>query len=86
MKDSVASKDMKSTSESPDDRKSAISHSKTSINLTNKKKDLLKRSQTHDSKEGDDEAKMTSINLIEWTYEYFMNRSGLKNVADKKYK
>ena len=27
----------------------------------------------------------TSINLIEWTYEYFQNRYGLKNVADKKF-
>ena len=27
----------------------------------------------------------TNINLIEWTYEYFQNRYGLKNVADKKF-
>ena len=25
------------------------------------------------------------MNLIEWTYEYFQNRYGLKNVADKKF-
>ena len=24
--------------------------------------------------------------MIEWTYEYFMNRYGLKNVADKKFR
>ena len=28
----------------------------------------------------------TNVNLIEWTYEYFQNRYGLKNVADKKFK
>ena len=27
----------------------------------------------------------TSTNLVEWTYEYFQNRYGLKNVADKKF-
>jgi hypothetical protein len=27
----------------------------------------------------------TNVNLIEWTYEYFQNRYGLKNVADKKF-
>ena len=28
---------------------------------------------------------ITSFNLIEWTYEFFQNRYGLKNVADKKF-
>ena len=32
------------------------------------------------------ENKVTSVNLIEWTYEYMMNRYGLKNVADKKFR
>ena len=27
----------------------------------------------------------TNVNLVEWTYDYFQNRYGLKNVADKKF-
>ena len=29
--------------------------------------------------------KDANVNLVEWTYEYFQNRYGLKNVADKKF-
>ena len=51
--------------------------------MANTKKSEPKSPQNLEKDKGLDLA--TNINLIEWTYDYFQNRYGLKNVADKKF-
>ena len=77
-------------SESPEENKSFVT-SKTTINITNMKKQGQKKqpSPQRDEKINEEEEKLQelgTVNLIEWTYDYFMHRYGLKNVADKKFK
>ena len=47
------------------------------------KKDARSKSPKPAVIKGEDLA--VNVNLIEWTYDYFQNRYGLKNVADKKF-
>jgi hypothetical protein len=77
---------------SPDDTKSFMT-SKASFNLKNLNKSGMSKDDTEKLKQDKEsfneqtkEQQSTSVNLIEWTYEYFMNRYGLKNVADKKFR
>ena len=70
----------KSEKGSPDGRSHQNTSTSFNINPLNKQKN-----QSQDST-SNQEQQNTSINLLEWVYEYFMNRYGLKNVADKKYR